>query len=127
MSLARSIVKPLRSLGVREALQPTLLRAYSTPSSDYQYILTSTPKPGVGQSMQVTIISFLDAADFMIHSTASDIPAVTLNRPKALNALSSPLFEELNDALRKLDEDETIGAIVLTGSEKAFAGMPCDS
>jgi enoyl-CoA hydratase/carnithine racemase len=36
------------------------------------------------------------------------------------------LFEELNDALRKLDEDESIGAIILTGSEKAFAGMLCD-
>jgi enoyl-CoA hydratase len=46
-----------------------------------------------------------------------------LNRPKALNALSSPLFEELNDALTKFDADETVGAIVLTGSEKAFAGM----
>ncbi len=47
---------------------------------------------------------------------------VQLNRPKALNALSTPLFVELNDALRKLDADKEIGAIVLTGSEKAFAG-----
>lgn len=51
---------------------------------------------------------------------------VTLNRPKALNALSSPLFEEVNDALKKFDDDQSIGAIVLTGSEKAFAGtLPC--
>jgi len=77
--------------------------------------------------MQVTFTPFPNAADFVVYSTASDILSVTLNRPKALNALSSPLFEELNDALRKLDEDETIGAIVLTGSEKAFAGMPCNS
>lgn len=47
---------------------------------------------------------------------------VTLNRPKALNALSSPLFKELNDALTKYDEDKDIGAIIITGSEKAFAG-----
>ncbi|EON65361.1 enoyl-CoA hydratase [Coniosporium apollinis CBS 100218] len=46
---------------------------------------------------------------------------VQLNRPKALNALCTPLFVELNDALRKLDADKEIGAIVLTGSEKAFA------
>jgi enoyl-CoA hydratase len=45
-----------------------------------------------------------------------------LNRPKALNALSSPLFTELNDALSKYDNDKDIGAIVITGSEKAFAG-----
>lgn len=48
---------------------------------------------------------------------------VTLNRPKALNALSSPLFQELNDALSKYDQDKEIGAIVITGSEKAFAGQ----
>jgi len=48
--------------------------------------------------------------------------AVTLNRPKSLNALSSPFFAEINDALRKLDDDKSIGAIVMTGNEKAFAG-----
>ena len=47
---------------------------------------------------------------------------ITLNRPKALNALSSPLFAELNQALKHADEDTEIGAIVLTGNEKAFAG-----
>jgi len=46
---------------------------------------------------------------------------ITLNRPRALNALSSPLFSELNDALTKYDEDKDIGAIIITGSEKAFA------
>lgn len=46
---------------------------------------------------------------------------VTLNRPKALNALSTPLFLELNKALVEADEDESVGAIVITGSEKAFA------
>ena len=50
------------------------------------------------------------------------VTLITLNRPKALNALSSPLFLELNDALLKADKDDTVGAIVLTGSEKAFAG-----
>jgi enoyl-CoA hydratase len=45
-----------------------------------------------------------------------------LNRPKALNALSSALFHEVNDALFKFDADESVGAIVITGSEKAFAG-----
>ena len=51
------------------------------------------------------------------------IPAVTLNRPKALNALFSPLIAELNDALSKYDMDQEVGAIVITGSDKAFAGM----
>lgn len=38
-----------------------------------------------------------------------------------LNALNSELFHELNDAMEACDKDEGIGAIVLTGSEKAFA------
>ncbi|KAI9851539.1 MAG: hypothetical protein M1838_003371 [Thelocarpon superellum] len=46
---------------------------------------------------------------------------VTLNRPRALNALSTPLMKELNAALEALDQDKDTGAIVLTGSEKAFA------
>lgn len=49
------------------------------------------------------------------------VALITLDRPKALNALSNELIDELADALRKFDADENIGAIVLTGSEKAFA------
>jgi enoyl-CoA hydratase len=52
----------------------------------------------------------------------SGVALVTLNRPKALNALNIALFAELNDALRLIDADKDIGAIVITGSEKAFAG-----
>ena len=46
---------------------------------------------------------------------------ITLHRPKALNALCDALINELNDLLAKLDADNSIGAIVITGSEKAFA------
>jgi enoyl-CoA hydratase len=46
---------------------------------------------------------------------------VQLNRPKQLNALNDALMDELGDALAKLDADDGIGAIVLTGSDKAFA------
>jgi len=46
---------------------------------------------------------------------------VTLNRPKALNALSGPLIAELGQALDDMEADDAIGCIVLTGSEKAFA------
>jgi len=48
-------------------------------------------------------------------------PKVTLNRPKALNALSTPLITELNAALLAFQSSSTIRAIILTGSEKAFA------
>jgi enoyl-CoA hydratase len=46
---------------------------------------------------------------------------ITLNRPKQLNALSPDLMAELGGALRALDADAGIGAILLTGNEKAFA------
>src|SRR5205807_2771328 len=46
---------------------------------------------------------------------------VTLNRPAALNALNAALISELAAALDDLEDDAAIGAIVLTGNEKAFA------
>jgi enoyl-CoA hydratase len=46
---------------------------------------------------------------------------ITLNRPKALNALNDKLMDELGEALLAFDGDEAIGAMVITGSEKAFA------
>jgi len=49
------------------------------------------------------------------------VALITLNRPKALNALCAQLLEELTDALKTFDKDESVGAIVLTGSKKAFA------
>lgn len=49
------------------------------------------------------------------------IATITLNRPKALNALSSPLMKELEQALIAADNDPAIACIILTGSEKAFA------
>ena len=61
----------------------------------YQYIIVDQPAAGVGR--------------------------VQLNRPKALNALNSPLMDEVNDAMLAFNNDETIGAMILTGNVKAFA------
>ncbi|HXM82565.1 MAG TPA: enoyl-CoA hydratase [Burkholderiales bacterium] len=46
---------------------------------------------------------------------------ITLNRPKQLNALSPQLMDELGSALLEFDADAGIGAIVITGNDKAFA------
>lgn len=57
----------------------------------------------------------------IITETRGKVGLITLNRPKALNALNDDLMNELGDALRGYEADENIGAIVITGSEKAFA------
>ncbi|MDA0674780.1 MAG: enoyl-CoA hydratase [Proteobacteria bacterium] len=46
---------------------------------------------------------------------------ITLNRPKALNALNTQMIQEMGRALDELEADAAIGAIVITGNEKAFA------
>lgn len=47
---------------------------------------------------------------------------ITLNRPKALNALNDELMSEVNSALQTFQNDDAVGAVVITGSKKAFAG-----
>ncbi|KAK4202664.1 ClpP/crotonase-like domain-containing protein [Triangularia verruculosa] len=92
----------LRSVNTRlSRFQPSTLprvvvRFSSTGTNQqYEFIQVTEPRPGVGQ--------------------------ITLNRPKALNALSTPLITELNHALQSLQSSPTTSAILLTGSEKAFA------
>ncbi len=53
--------------------------------------------------------------------TRDNVGLITLNRPKALNALSNGLMTELADAVENFEKDEAIGAMILTGNEKAFA------
>ncbi|SFA96237.1 enoyl-CoA hydratase [Rhizobium sp. NFR07] len=57
----------------------------------------------------------------ILTETRGAVAVVTLNRPQALNALNSTVMAELTAALAAYDKDETIAAVVLTGSEKAFA------
>jgi enoyl-CoA hydratase len=87
----------LRPVAGRVPFQPYTLPRFARTFSakTYEYIQTSQPKPGVGQ--------------------------VTLNRPKALNALCTPLIKELNEALHDFNASDDTTVIILTGSEKAFA------
>ncbi|GAA5803524.1 ClpP/crotonase-like domain-containing protein [Helicostylum pulchrum] len=57
----------------------------------------------------------------ILTETKGKVGLITLNRPKALNALCSDLFTEVNQALKTYDSNDNIGAIVITGSKKAFA------
>ena len=57
----------------------------------------------------------------IIVETRGNIGLVTLNRPAALNALNAALVSEMSRAIDAFEEDDKIGCIVITGSEKAFA------
>jgi len=59
--------------------------------------------------------------EHILVETRGRVGLVTLNRPKQLNALNDALMEELGAALQAFDADDAVGAVVLTGSAKAFA------
>ncbi|KAI4603520.1 hypothetical protein LQW54_010996 [Pestalotiopsis sp. IQ-011] len=94
MNTLRSL-RPVASR-VQAGTLPRAVRMFSaSPARSYEYIETSEPRPGVGQ--------------------------VTLSRPKALNALCTPLITELNQALSEYQKSDSVSVVVLTGSQKAFA------
>ena len=61
------------------------------------------------------------AYEMILTETEGKVAVIRLNRPQALNALCDQLMTELGDALRGYDKDPAIAAIVITGSERAFA------
>ncbi|RFU30582.1 hypothetical protein B7463_g5711, partial [Scytalidium lignicola] len=88
-------IRPITSRFKPSALPTLITRPSSWSTRSYEYVQATEPRPGVGQ--------------------------ITLNRPKALNALSTPLITELNSALEAFDKSPDISVIVLTGSQRAFA------
>ena len=61
------------------------------------------------------------AYECILTETMGRVGVITFNRPKALNALNSQLIGEMNVALDGFDSNPGVGAIIITGSEKAFA------
>jgi enoyl-CoA hydratase len=61
------------------------------------------------------------AYEHIVVDVEPPIATVTLNRPKVLNALSPDLVREINEALRDLDADDRVRAVVLTGGPRVFA------
>ena len=62
----------------------------------------------------------MDAQPILV-SKQGRVGIITLNRPAQLNALNDALMDALGEALLQFDADEGVGAIVITGSDKAFA------
>jgi len=83
--------------GFRAKTSAKLARFFSANASTrYENVLVARPDPAVA--------------------------LITLNRPKALNALNAAHFNDISMALKESDENPEIGAMVITGSDKAFAG-----
>eukprot|EP00547_Thalassionema_nitzschioides_P001749 CAMPEP_0194216686 /NCGR_PEP_ID=MMETSP0156-20130528/19504_1 /TAXON_ID=33649 /ORGANISM="Thalassionema nitzschioides, Strain L26-B" /LENGTH=299 /DNA_ID=CAMNT_0038945515 /DNA_START=73 /DNA_END=972 /DNA_ORIENTATION=- len=82
-----------------------LLRYFSSPSlkDSYEHVLVEKRLPETNAN------------------GTNGVGIITLNRPKALNALCDGLFDDLIHAARALDRDDEVGCMVLTGSPKAFA------
>lgn len=94
----------LRTVISRAAVRPygkAALRYSSSLKDSYEHILVERR---------------VDSPD-----ATNGVGLITLNRPKALNALCDALFDDLIHAGRSLDADDQIGCLVITGSDKAFA------
>jgi len=72
-------------------------------------------------SREQETISRLPSYETILVTTKGKVGVITLNRPHALNALNTLLISELNRALDAFEADPSIGCIVITGSDKAFA------
>ncbi len=59
--------------------------------------------------------------NIIVETTGGGVGKITLNRPKAMNALCNALIEELGAAIDGFEADDGVGCILITGSEKAFA------
>src|SRR5215207_3231942 len=59
--------------------------------------------------------------ELILTETHGQVGLITINRPQAMNALNHQLMRELMDALDAFDQNDGIGAMVIAGTEKAFA------
>lgn len=59
--------------------------------------------------------------EMILSETRGHVGLVTLNRPQVMNALNNQLMRELMDALESFDKNDSVGAMIVTGNEKAFA------
>lgn len=74
----------------------------------------------------IVAISFIGQFHYILvdkKGEKKNVGFIQLNRPKALNALCNDLMLEVNKALDSFEQDSDVGAVVITGSERAFAGM----
>lgn len=70
---------------------------------------------------KLSAVRYAFSLKHLVFESKGKVAFIQLNRPKALNALCDELIAELNTITSQVDADMDHGAIVITGSEKAFA------
>ncbi|KAH8090679.1 putative enoyl-CoA hydratase [Filobasidium floriforme] len=90
-------------------------------SAQLRPVITSANRLDLARFMSSTANGANPADQLVLVDRQGPVTVLTLNRPKALNALSSPLFVQLNNELDKAAQDDQVKCIVLTGGEKVFA------
>ena len=68
-----------------------------------------------------TEVNLKPSYEFIIAEKNGSVGVITLNRPKALNALCAGLCDEVVHAAKAFEGDDSVGAVIITGSQKAFA------
>jgi enoyl-CoA hydratase/carnithine racemase len=99
-----------RIAGIRMQVRSIPLLIPSMRVNEFSTSASPTSTPSASSSARMTLVE-----------KRGSVGVITLNRPKALNALCNSLILELNEELKKMEKDTQIGCIIITGSEKAFA------
>jgi len=105
--------------GFKRTLLPSLV------NTSVRSTLFSTPKQFTSLTFSRSFCTANTSAhqgyQYILTEKRGKVGLLTLNRPKQLNALCDGLIAEINSALKQFQEDSEVGAIVITGSERAFA------
>ena len=137
MLAARHISRRLASSSFRRACVTVSSSAThnfttTTPTNDiYHHKLPTTPSLSSRTFASTSSSSLKESYEYILVErrfpennddvVGGGVGIITLNRPKALNALCDALFEDLIHAAKAFDADDDIGCMVITGSGKAFA------
>jgi len=111
---------------IRNGRPRILSSSFATSNSIPQLLPSTFIRLSYGMNVTNTKRNFCTQSanpnfEMIIVEKKGKVGLITLNRPKALNALCEQLLNELGIALKNLDKDNEIGCIVLTGSKKTFA------
>ncbi|EGC36756.1 enoyl-CoA hydratase [Dictyostelium purpureum] len=87
----------------------------------FKQLFTTSFKTAAPQNYFLKQFCTTNTYQYIIAEKKGRVGLVTLNRPKALNALSDGLISEVNNAVKVFQDDKDVGSIIITGSEKAFA------